>query len=65
MKIGDIVQLKSGGPAMTVLGLSGADDLTCVWYAAQADEYRSQVFPKTALDLIQYDDDDDEDLDED
>ena len=30
-KIGDVVQLKSGGPPMTVKALDG-DDLICIWF---------------------------------
>lgn len=32
MKPGDVVQLKSGGPAMTVDSLHG-DEVLCVWFA--------------------------------
>lgn len=30
-KVGDIVQLKSGGPPMTVKALDG-DDVICMWF---------------------------------
>ncbi|TAK49887.1 MAG: DUF2158 domain-containing protein [Xanthobacteraceae bacterium] len=63
MKVGDIVQLKSGGPAMTVLKLEDAATLTCIWYASQGEDYRSRSFPRAVLDRIEYDDED-EDSDE-
>jgi uncharacterized protein YodC (DUF2158 family) len=32
-KIGDVVQLKSGGPRMTVTGFGvGGDTVTCAWF---------------------------------
>ena len=31
--IGDIVWLKSGGPAMTVKGENKNDDILCTWFA--------------------------------
>ena len=42
-KIGDVVQLKSGGPKMTVqalnVGLMGTgEDLSCVWFVGTKQE---------------------------
>ena len=42
-KRGDTVQLKSGGPIMTIMsidpGLDGTPMLSCVWFAGQAQQY--------------------------
>ena len=42
-KTGDIVQLKSGSPKMTVMGYDPADslDVTCTW------SFRSQIHEKS------------------
>jgi uncharacterized protein YodC (DUF2158 family) len=61
LKIGDIVQLKSGGPVMTVVKLDGEDAIACMWYAAQQGEFRTQNFPHVLLDEIEFEDDDDDD----
>ncbi|HSR74783.1 MAG TPA: DUF2158 domain-containing protein [Sulfurovum sp.] len=31
-KVGDLVQLKSGGPVMTIKEISGAESILCVWF---------------------------------
>jgi uncharacterized protein YodC (DUF2158 family) len=31
-KVGDVVQLKSGGPAMTVQSATYADEIVCTWF---------------------------------
>ncbi len=31
-EIGDVVQLKSGGPPMTVIGQAGPDEVWCRWF---------------------------------
>ncbi|ACB93718.1 YodC family protein [Beijerinckia indica] len=58
---GDIVQLKSGGPAMTVSG-SSAEGIHCLWFAEISGEVKSAVIPPICLELIVLDDD--EDLDD-
>jgi uncharacterized protein YodC (DUF2158 family) len=45
-KIGDIVQLKSGGPKMTVEKV-GATGITCQWFAGSKLEMGH--FPKDAV----------------
>jgi len=45
-KPGDVVQLKSGGPPMTVQAISG-DNATCVWFE-KTKEHRS-VFATVLL----------------
>ena len=37
-KIGDLVQLKSGGPAMTVNHIYSDGDMLCVWFAGSKDQ---------------------------
>jgi len=37
-KIGDIVQLKSGGPKMTVVQISSSTNIFCSWFAGAKHE---------------------------
>lgn len=60
MKIGELVQLKSGGPVMTVVKIDDASHITCMWYATQVGEYRTHVFAQSILDEVELEDDDDE-----
>ena len=53
-KVGDTVEFKSGGPAMTVVRASGPDDVTCMWYAEAAGEYRTHSFPESLLDEVEF-----------
>lgn len=51
---GDVVQLKSGGPMMTVWGQTTDDDaytVTCVWFNCE-DHVESMRFPFALLDGI-------------
>jgi len=47
-KVGDTVQLKSGGPVMTVTSL-GSTDCDCTWFDNSTPKYYS--FPSQALSL--------------
>jgi len=47
LKPGDIVQLKSGGPKMTVQSMSIDDELYCQWFAGSKLE--GGRFPPEAL----------------
>lgn len=47
-KKGDIVQLKSGGPAMLVTGETG-EGVQVLWYAEIADEIRTATVPAFCL----------------
>ncbi len=61
---GDIVQLKSFGPPMTVIS-SEADGVHVLWYAESNDELKTHVIPAIALEKITVLDDEDEDDDDD
>jgi uncharacterized protein YodC (DUF2158 family) len=53
LEIGDVVQLNSGGPAMTVVGLSeNGRSATCSWFKT-GNETEWQSFPKAALKLVE------------
>lgn len=63
---GDIVQLKSGSPALTVVTASEAD-VSVVWYAEEDGEFRTHTLPSVALEKLEiadFDDEDEEDEDE-
>lgn len=45
---GDIVQLKSGGPAMIVTGQTG-ETVQCLWYGEIADDLRTGSVPDFCL----------------
>lgn len=54
-KLGDVVQLKGGGPKMTIksVGRHGAvttDNAQCVWFDGR--QYMENVFELTVLELI-------------
>ena len=45
-KLGDVVQLKSGGPSMTVEAISG-NDVVCIWFDKMKAHRKS--FPAIAV----------------
>ncbi len=49
-KLGDIVQLKSGGPTMTV-DAEGKSEIVCLWFAES--ELKSGRFSATSLKLVE------------
>ena len=54
-KIGDVVQLKSGGPEMTVTQVASSETLACAWFiSANAASVSTGVFPKAALQTPSY-----------
>jgi uncharacterized protein YodC (DUF2158 family) len=61
---GDVVALKSGGPAMTVIGVKD-DGVHCLWYAEAADEVKTAVVPAVWVEKATAFEYDDEDEDED
>lgn len=50
-KPGDVVQLKSGGPKMTVHHIHGDGDVTCDWFIGH--EQRTGTFNHDALQLAE------------
>ncbi len=50
-KIGDLVQLKSGGPTMTIIGMVPSDynptAMICMWYVG--DERKREEFAPATL----------------
>ena len=62
--IGDIVQLKSGGPLLTVGAVEDKARIHCVYYSEDVGEFRSHDFPAGVLvhvDIEDAEDEDDED----
>ncbi|MGQ3674470.1 YodC family protein [Xanthobacter sp. TB0139] len=60
---GEVVQLKSGSPALTVVAVEGSH-ASVVWYSDDIAEFRTHTIPTIALetlDLTEFDDDDDDD----
>ena len=53
-EVGDKVQLKSGGPVMTVV-LADNQDATCVWFDEKQAK-QNAVFPAAALKRLSADD---------
>ena len=52
MNAGDIVQLKSGGPLMTVKGPSqSANGLNCAYWSPKEEKFLWDVFPEAMLKL--------------
>jgi len=55
-KVGDLVQLKSGGPRMTVQKRFSDDDdsWVCAWFVgAAADKLCAEVFPSATLKSVE------------
>ena len=48
--VGDVVRLKSGGPAMTVVYTTEGNKVTVNWYNGSG--FSQQVFPIAALDPV-------------
>jgi uncharacterized protein YodC (DUF2158 family) len=49
-EIGDVVQLRSGGPKMTVHSLVSDGDVVCQWF--ESNEVHRENFPKEALQKV-------------
>jgi uncharacterized protein YodC (DUF2158 family) len=56
---GDTVNVKSGGPALTVLSVAG-DHVTCLFFSEELGEFRQAVIPSFALEAFDEDEGDDE-----
>lgn len=50
IEVGSVVQLKSGGPKMTVEWIN-EDKITCTWHAVY--DFRSHVFEKSSLNILE------------
>ena len=46
VKVGDVVQLKAGGPRMTVTRITGTGNAECVWIDREEKEHRSYYAPE-------------------
>ena len=49
--IGDVVQLRSGGPKMTVHSLVSEGDVICQWF--ESSEVHETCFPRDALKKVE------------
>jgi uncharacterized protein YodC (DUF2158 family) len=50
-RVGDVVQLKSGGPDMTVSHILPSGNMFCVWF--DGSEKREETFPPEGLHLAE------------
>ena len=50
-EIGNVVQLKSGGPKMTIHGLVSDGDVICQWF--EGDAVHEESFPREALQKVE------------
>jgi uncharacterized protein YodC (DUF2158 family) len=48
-KVGDIVQLKSGGPLMTIESAQDDGTYWCVWFSSKGDETKGGAFKAEML----------------
>jgi uncharacterized protein YodC (DUF2158 family) len=49
-KIGDVVQLKSGGPKMTVVAIG--ELVRCAWFFGDNSKQEASAFPAGALEAV-------------
>lgn len=63
MQPGDIVQLKSGGPALTVIAVEG-ESVRCLFFSDEIGDFREAAIPAFALDTFEFSEVEDEDLEE-
>lgn len=49
LKVGDVVQLKSGGPVMTIGSFSDENEVRCVWWSSTKDFYECREFVPQSL----------------
>ncbi len=66
---GEIAQLKSGSPALTIIAVEG-EIVEVLWFAEEVAEFRTQKIPAVALDALEIEeftdaDEDDEEEEED
>lgn len=48
-KVGDLVQLKSGGPIMTVAGAQEGGRVRCSWWSDKDQKFDEGYFPPATL----------------
>jgi uncharacterized protein YodC (DUF2158 family) len=60
---GDIVQLKSGSPALTVVTASETE-ISVVWFAEDVSEFRKDTLPAIAVEKLEIADFEEEEEDE-
>ena len=49
-KVGNVVQLKSGGPEMTLTSMVGSGEVMCMWFTSMtAATISTAIFPSAAL----------------
>lgn len=60
---GDVVELKSGGPLLTVVSAT-AETVTCIWFEETQGEFRNHDFAPILLLKAELEEDADEDEDE-
>ena len=53
MQPGEIVQLKSGGPALTVIAVEG-DQVHCLFFSDEIGDFREATIPAFALDTFEF-----------
>lgn len=51
LEVGDVVQLKSGGPRMTVSEVKSSDKIGCVWF--EGDDKKASYFPSETLEKVE------------
>lgn len=52
---GEIVQLKSGSPALTVVGVQ-AQTVEVIWFSEEVGEFRTQTLPIVAVEELEIED---------
>ncbi len=60
--IGDVVQVKSGGPAMTVL--ANGELIECLWFADVTEAFHREQLPAICLEAVELEEDDEKSEDE-
>lgn len=53
MNVGDVVQLKSGGPLMTVLRIDTQETIVCQFWHPSANKFDSAVFQSAVLKVVE------------
>lgn len=61
-KIGDVVQVKSGGPAMTVL--AAGESVECLWFAEASETFHRESLPAVCLEAIEFEEDEKDEEDD-